>query len=178
MPDLATHLCSVLAPGALLVGWHPSGRRWAGPVALTAVATAAPDVLSRVPGLALEWVDRTLAPMPAWVGFPFGVLHMPIGLVCSVVLAVAWFVPQHRRLAGACLGIGAALHLGLDLLQDHHGHGYVLAWPVSGATFELGLVGSEASVAWAPVLVVLTCGLWTLALRRTALPRSSGRDRG
>jgi hypothetical protein len=57
-----------------------------------------------------------------------------------------------RRSAFLDLVGAMALHLGLDLLQDHQGVGYLLAYPFSDVLFELGWIGSEDSVLVAPVL--------------------------
>lgn len=159
MPDLITHLSSVLLPGAVLVALLPNGHKLRGTVALCALGTVLPDLTSRLPGLVLELVAPVLR-TPAWVGTSLGVFHMPVGMLCVGIWLTALFVPQHRKRAAVALAVGMTTHLGLDMLQDHHGFGYVLFWPFSGSTFELGCIGSEASVPWAPVWAGLTALAW------------------
>ena len=166
MPDLVTHLSSVLLPGAALVALLPEGHRLRGTVALCALGTVLPDLTSRLPGLVLEVIAPVLFRAPAWVGTSLGVFHMPVGMLCVGIWLTALFVPEHRRRAAAALATGMTLHLALDLLQDHHGFGYVLFWPFSGHMVELGCVGSEASVPWAPLWALLTLLAWAGVLWR------------
>lgn len=86
--------------------------------------------------------------------------HTPIGTILWVALASQAFAD--RRVAASWLGVGALTHYGLDLLQDHHGMGYRLFVPLSGWRFELGVMGSEATVPFAPWLLVVTLvlALW------------------
>jgi len=42
-----------------------------------------------------------------------------------------------------------ALHLALDVLQSHHGAGYMLMFPLATGSFEFGWIGSEATVPFA-----------------------------
>ncbi len=50
----------------------------------------------------------------------------------------------------------------IDLTQRHVGLGYPLLVPFSSRDFELGVMGSEATVPWAPAIAAFTVGLWGL----------------
>lgn len=151
MADLVTHACL----GALIA--LPFGR---GRVAMAAMGAVLPDLVSRVPSLALELVGLA----PEWVLDLAFVGHVPLGTVLWCGLFAQAFAERGR--AFAWLGVGALTHYGLDLLQDHHGVGYQLAVPLSGVRFELGWIGSEATVGLAPWLLALTLLLLALAARR------------
>ncbi|TNE85470.1 MAG: metal-dependent hydrolase [Deltaproteobacteria bacterium] len=141
MADLVTHACV----GALL------GLRWGrGALALSVAGSALPDVVSRVPGLALEALGVTLEPVHAVLVIG----HAPLGSALWVGLLAQLFAD--RRTAAGWLGLGVLSHYVLDLLQDHHGVGYRLLVPLSGARWELGWIGSEATVDWAVPLLVFT----------------------
>ncbi|MFT7521118.1 MAG: membrane-bound metal-dependent hydrolase YbcI (DUF457 family) [Kiritimatiellia bacterium] len=149
MADLVTHLCSALLPKALIGGRHS---------AIFALGTAMPDVVARVPGLALALVLGDAAPEDLLRVVE--IAHQPLGsaLICCVCV---WVLPQKERLSSLAWLVGGAwLHLALDLLQDHQGHGYYVFAPFSMFRFELGCVGSEATVQWAPWLALLTAAAW------------------
>ena len=151
MADLVTHLCTALLPKALFGGRH---------TAVFALGTAMPDVVARVPGLALGLVLGDAVPEP--LIRVVEVAHQPLGsaLMCMVA---AWVFPQQDRLrAMLCLTAGAWLHLAVDVLQDHQGQGYFLLAPFHLGRFELGCMGSEATVAWAPWLALITAVAWAV----------------
>lgn len=151
MADLVTHVCTALLPAALV------RVRGAG---LVVVGTVLPDVFGRVVPLALEQGQRIGLPIPVEAVVPWGILHTPTGgVVLAATLATA-FVPQDRGRAFVALTLGIALHLALDVLQFHHGQGYTLLVPWSWATFELGWIGSEATVPWALPLLGATAVAW------------------
>ena len=85
-----------------------------------------------------------------------------------------FFGTQERRAILANFLGGMFLHLAVDLLQDHHGVGYVLFFPFVHLPLELGLVSSEASVRWAPLLLIVS-GLLIVWRRRN---RSESTDSG
>lgn len=156
MADLVTHMCTALLPGAIL------GGRWVGPVLL---GTVLPDLASRVPGLALEQLhQRGIVEVPDAAMFAWGVLHVPSGLVLLCLISAYAFVEEHRRFVLGGLLVGCVLHLGLDVLQDHHGQGYMLLAPVSLERYELGWIGSEATVTWALPLAAITAVAWGIRL--------------
>jgi membrane-bound metal-dependent hydrolase YbcI (DUF457 family) len=115
------------------------------------------------------------APVPDALIHVFGIGHAPIGstLIC-VPIAYA-FAPVARRGVLVWLLAGTVLHYALDVLQDHHGQGYPLLYPLSLRTFELGLIGPEATVPLAPWLLLLTAAAWAA---RWALQRRRARMRG
>ncbi len=151
MADLVTHLCTVLLPAGIL------GYRRVGPAA---VGVALPDVLARVVPLGLVELVKAGVPLPEAAVAGWGVLHEPIPLALAGFVLVGGVVARERREAGIGLAIGAALHLAVDLLQDHHGRGYFLLAPLSIGRYELGLIGSEATVGVAPWLALATALVW------------------
>lgn len=164
MADLVTHLCTALLPGSLL------GAPRATWLALGAVL---PDLASRVPGLLLDLVRSAGVDLPAYLHAPLSVLHMPIGVLCGGVLLGPLVHPTQRAQAVRWLIAGGMLHLAVDALQDHHGLGYFLFFPLNTGRYELGWIGSEATVAWAPWLALLTAvarGIRLLWLRRRSKP--------
>jgi len=162
--DLVTHLCTALIPG---VFFAPRQAVW---LALGAVV---PDAAARVPGLALDLLRRVGIGIPPGVESPLAVFHMPIGIVLGTLVIAPLLHPEQRTRAVRWLIAGGFLHLAVDLLQDHHGHGYFLFFPLSVRRWELGWVGSEASTLWAPWLVGVTVLLW--GMRWWAHRRASGR---
>ncbi len=164
--DLVTHLCTALLPAVLLSAPRAT---W---LALGAVS---PDLAARVPGLALDVIRRLSVPIPSNIEAPFAVMHMPIGILCGAVLAVQVVHVEQRRQALLWLLAGGALHLAVDTLQDHHGHGYFLLFPFSTERYELGWMGSEATVAWAPWLALLTALVWAMRWAWQRYAARSGR---
>jgi hypothetical protein len=151
--DLATHLCTALLPAAIL------GYRRVGPIA---VGTVLPDLISRVLPMALEAAALRGWPVPNALIVPWGVLHEPIPLALVCVLLASVAVERERREVLIGLWVGCALHLALDLFQDHHGHGYYLLAPLWLGRFEIAAIGSEATVPWAPWLAGLTFVAWAV----------------
>ena len=118
--------------------------------------TLLPDVLARMPPMVLARVDAHLVSLPKTVIYGWDPLHIPAGMVCVAWLVALLYPRGHRWRAFGWLCAGMGLHLGVDLLQDHLGVGYLLLWPLMTGTYELGWVGSEASVVVAPGLALLT----------------------
>lgn len=147
MADLVTHLCS----GALVALPAP---RWLVPLC---VGVTLPDITGRAPQMAFAMLD---VPLPNRLLWAFDVAHQPLPQVLLAGVFALWFraEDQRRVLLGTLAGV--ALHFGLDVLQDHHGHGYYLWFPISEARWELGWIGSEATVSWAPWLLLVTGALW------------------
>lgn len=151
MADLVTHLCSALLPGAFVRSpWVP----------LIGVGTVLPDALGRAVPLFLERVQLAGIALPDELIWPWGALHGPSGMLLTAPLLALAFVRSQQGPALASLWLGAALHLGLDVLQFHHGQGYPLLAPVSWATFELGWISSEATVPLAWPLLSVTAAAW------------------
>lgn len=150
MGDLVTHLCTALLPAAFL----PRSRY----VGVVALGTVLPDIGSRVIPIGLDRLFGSVLPDAVW--YPFGVLHEPIALVLTCALLALVFVEEQRRAVFGALMLGCALHLGLDVLQDHHGQGYHLLFPFSWGRFELGWIGSEATVPVAGPLAGVTGLAW------------------
>lgn len=119
-----------------------------------------PDLLSRAPATVLGMVHSHVHPLPSSVLYCWNPLHLPAGiLLYSLVLAML-FPAAQRRAALTALLAGGALHVFLDLLQRHAGLGYPLLVPFSSQDFELGWMGSEATVPWAPLIALGTVALW------------------
>jgi len=149
--DLVTHLASALIPGVALRPYR---------AVLLSIGTALPDVVGRSPGLLAEALDQAGIAAPVWLPTPFGIAHQPIGGVLLAAL-LAWLLPERERpLAVTLLSAGVLLHLALDVLQDHHGYGYYLLVPFDWGRYELGCIGSEATVPWAPWLALATVVVW------------------
>ena len=143
-----------LLPGAFVRG---ALRPLVGAVTLGSVL---PDVLGRVVPLALEQAQLRGLPVPVLLVLPWNALHSPAGSLAAAGVVAFLFVPEHRSRVFAAVALGIGLHLGLDVLQFHHGQGYPLLLPFSWATFELGWIGSEATVPWALPLLALTGLAW------------------
>jgi len=149
--DLITHWSAAVLLKAG-IGWRD--------VPVFVAGSLLPDVLARVPPLAVELLARPLGGAPPWVSYVWVPMHLPVGmLVLSFSLCLLFPAPRRRVVFANLLG-GMALHLGLDLLQDHQGVGYQLLFPLWGRPVELGIFGSEDSVLVAPVLAVLALGAW------------------
>jgi len=147
--DLVTHLCTALLPKALVGGRH---------TAIFALGTALPDVGARLPGLVFGAVAGSMPPESLLRLAE--VAHQPIGsgLICALAV---WVLPQEVRLRSMLWMVGGAwMHIAMDLLQDHQGHGYYLLAPFNMARFEFGCIGSEATVPWAPWLALITALAW------------------
>jgi hypothetical protein len=110
--------------------------------------------------MVMDAVYQSGLPLPRALLFPWAVVHMPVGAGAACLL-LAWLFPEaDRRRVLAWLLAGAGLHLGADLLQDHHGQGYQLGFPLWMGTFELGWMGPEATVDLAPWFAVVTALAW------------------
>lgn len=164
MADLVTHLAAVLLPGALV-----RSRL----VSIAAIGAILPDVLGRAVPLGLERVCAAGAPIPGVVLWSWSALHEPFGWLCTVGAIGALFVDHERRRVVGALALGCASHTALDVMQDHHGEGYLLLAPFSARDFELGWFGSEATVAYAWPIAAVTVVAWLPALIEWAfgLPR-------
>lgn len=169
MADLVTHLCSALLPGL----WLSRPQRTA-----LALGVTLPDAVARAPGLALDLVRRAGVAVPLDLDAPLSVAHMPIGALGLALVLGGLVAPEQRGLATRWLVAGSALHLGVDLLQDHHGQGYRVLFPLTTWRFELGCVGSEATVPWAPWLALATAAAWAArwASRRRTVDRCRPRS--
>ena len=151
MADLVSHLAVVLLPGVL---WPRKAQ-----VGLAAVGAALPDLFGR----AIPIVFGTfIGPrgLPEAVQHPWGVLHQPLGLALLAGLLGQAFAPGHRLAATLSLLVGCAAHFALDVLQDHHGQGYYLLYPISHGHWELGIMGSEATVSAALPLAGVVLMVW------------------
>ena len=157
MADLVTHA----AAGALV----KAGTR--GPHAAAFIAgNLLPDLLCRLPAMVCTGVNQHVVELPPLLLYGWSPLHMPAGMLLSAWLLSLLFGADVRRGVFWNLLGGMALHLGLDMLQSHLGVGYALLFPVSYQTFELGWIGSEATVPVALPLAALAWWLW----RRRRLP--------
>lgn len=168
MADLLTHIASALIPGV--------GFRRPIHAVLLSVGTALPDLGGRVPGILAEVLFAAGVQTPSWLPVPFGISHQPVGGVLIGAL-LAYLLPERERpAAAAALCGGVLLHLALDVLQDHHGYGYYLLVPFDFGRYELGCIGSEATVAWAPWLALASVLVWgvrgLIAWRRLRVGRS------
>jgi hypothetical protein len=119
-----------------------------------------PDALGRAVPLALERAYAAGVPLPEPLLWPWSSLHEPAGwLLVGALLALA-FVPRDRGRVLAALWTGGALHTAVDVLQGHHGEGYLLLAPFTDRSYELGWIGSEATVPYALPLAALAVVAW------------------
>jgi len=120
------------------------------------LGTCLPDLLGRVPSMALTWLRWSVPAIPEWLVYLWAPLHMPVGIVLSSY-ALSFLFPQvGRRTTFLDLLGGGLLHMAVDVLQRHFGVGYLLFFPFSWWDFELGWIGSEDTVRIVPLLVPIT----------------------
>jgi len=144
--DLLTH-----GAAAVLV---KAGTGWRYPAVFVA-GTFAPDLASRVPAIGFGLIHVHWVSLPSWLTHGWQPLHQPFGLLV-LAYVISMFFRVHDRV-GVFLNLigGMALHMFLDVLQDHHGVGYLLGFPFWEGHWELGAVGSEATVWVAVPLCIL-----------------------
>jgi hypothetical protein len=128
------------------------------PLGLFALGSVLPDLASRLPGLALERLPSADSPLPTWLANGWPVFHQPIGAAVLCVAVVSAFVAP--RPAFIALYAGVAFHFLVDLLQFHHGEGYALLAPLQFSAFELGWIGSEATLPWSVPLTAVAFAAW------------------
>jgi len=141
-----------------------AGTRGPHTAALVA-GTVLPDLCARVPSMAFAALAKSGVSIAPEIPYAFEVLHMPVGMLLLCLLIACFFEPEQRRSVFFNLLAGCFLHLALDLTQDHLGVGYLLGFPFTTADFELGWLGSEATVLWAPLFALVAGGLWWLRQR-------------
>jgi hypothetical protein len=147
LADLITHTCAAVL-------WKCVTR---GPLVGTFVlGTCLPDLLGRVPPMALTVARWTLPWIPEWTIYAWGPLHMPVGILLGSYLCSFLFAEASRRAVFANLLGGGLVHLAVDVLQRHFGVGYLLFFPFSTFDWELGWIGSEDTVKIVPVLLPFT----------------------
>jgi len=160
--DLFTH-----ASVAVLARLPQRQSAW---IATFVAGTCLPDV-ARVPAMLLTKARWTMPEIPEWSCYVWAPLHLPVGVALLSYLVALLFPEAQRRRAFAELFTGGLLHLAVDLTQSHFGMGYLLFFPFSEWDFELGWIGSEATVRIVPWLVPLTAALaWGRWGRRRAAP--------
>ena len=164
MADLVTHLCSgIIAKAA-------TGRPH---VAVFLVGTVAPDLFSRVPSMLLIQAKLRGFSIPDAMIHSFEPLHLPAGMVLLSLCLSMFFRSSERLAVWLNLMGGMLLHLVVDMLQDHHGIGYVIGFPFFEGSLEVGVVSSEASVRWVPVLLLVSFGVTLWRRKKTRLPMES-----
>lgn len=168
MADLVTHVASALLWKSL-----SGGRR----TALLVVGVVLPDLAGRVPTMLATRLDGALGlRLPDALISGWGVLHMPLGFMAMCLLLSLVVVRADRVAVFKGLLAGCALHLALDLLQHHVGVGYPLVFPFSSWHFELGWIGSEATVPWALPSLAVSALMWAARQRLAPRPPRSGGD--
>jgi hypothetical protein len=100
--------------------------------------------------------------IPAWAVYLWGPLHMPAGILASAFALSFLFPEKGRSDVARNLAAGGLLHIAVDVLQHHFGVGYMLFFPFSLWDYEVGIIGSEATVLIVPVLLPITvaAGWW------------------
>lgn len=164
MPDPLFHLCTALLPKALF------GPRHTGAFVLGSLL---PDLGSRLPGLALERLAVLGVPVPELLLNLWGVLHVPTGAGLAAVILAYAFHESERNAALAWIVSGVAIHLAVDTLQFHLDGGYPLLFPFSLRNFQIGVMGSEATVPWSAPLALISLVAWSIRIRRGRSPTGS-----
>ncbi len=159
MADLVSHwaLAVLVKAGT---GWRD--------VPVFVAGSLLPDLLARLPPMALELVARPLGGLPAWASYMWAPLHLPAGMLAASYLLALLFPAERRRVVFANLLGGMGLHLLVDLCQDHLGVGYQLLFPLWTRPVEFGLWGSEDTVLVAPLLAAAAAAVWWRQRRRSA----------
>lgn len=147
MADLVTHVGT-----ALLFKGATRGRH----MPIFVLGTVVPDVCGRVVGMGLSKIPGC----PDLLIYGPGVIHMPLGMLAFTLLVSLLFREDQRGVVWANLLAGAVLHLAVDLLQHHVGTGYPLLFPFSTWHWELGLLGSEATIPYSIPLFLAGLALW------------------
>lgn len=158
MADLVTHACT-----ALLVKATSRAPR---NLATFLAGTCIPDLLGRVPSMALIRLRYDMTAVPEWLIYVWNVFHLPIGVLGTAFILSFLFPEDGRRRVFASLAWGGVLHLAVDLVQAHMGMGYMLFFPLSTWDFELGWIGSEDTVRIVPGLAPVTALVCWLRWRR------------
>ena len=153
MADLVTHAAAGLLLKALTSRKH---------VAVFVFGALMPDLLSRVPSMICS-AARVVVEVPTLLIYGWEPLHTPAGMVVSAYAISLLFVAENRAMIFANLLGGMLLHMAIDLLQSHLGVGYPLLFPFATRAFEVGLIGSEATVPFSIPLALLTLWVWRRA---------------
>jgi hypothetical protein len=164
VPDLLTHTLL-----NLVVPW---GRLRREELGLFAFGGVLPDLVSRVPTLAMARLAQPALLSRGidldWLVNGFAALHLPLGYL-GVVIACASALPRfllgsltRSRICALLLG-GGALHLAVDVMQSHMRPGYRYLYPFSMRPLELGWFDADLGfLAW-PVLLPLALYTWRRA---------------
>lgn len=164
MADLVTHMATALLFKAV------AGRKH---TASFTLGTVLPDLAGRVPGIVLVKLVGFGLPIPEGLTHAPGVLHMPFGMLpLCVLLALVFPELQRPKIAANFFG-GCMLHMAVDLLQHHTGTGYPLLFPFSTWHFELGWIGTEATVLLAPIIAPVSVLAWWMRGKWDAKTRSA-----
>jgi len=153
VPDLLTHL--VTAYGAREIEARRRLSYW------FLIGAVLPDILTRPTTIVLPWTF--------WITMPF---HTPIGLL--LICVVISLLVTRRVRSGVFFNVllGAYLHVGLDVFQEHIAGSYYLFFPFSWKSFEVDLMWPEDSLYLMPLWVIL--GIFFL-VRRVYLERHGAR---
>jgi hypothetical protein len=154
--DLVTHGALALIVKSVTRGAMP---------AVFVFGTVMPDLFSRVPAIVMGYIHVHVVSLPPLLTYGWQPLHQPFGMLLLAYVVTMCFAERLRRDVFWNLAGGMALHLGVDLLQDHHGAGYQLGFPFWSGSFEFALMGSEATVLWSLPLGLVA---WLLARKRLA----------
>ena len=150
MADLVTHVAAGVLLKAVTSRTH---------VAVFVAGTMLPDLLSRLPSMICS-AARVVIDVPSLLIYGWDPLHTPAGMLLSAYAISLLFVAEQRVGVFWNLLGGMMLHMVIDLLQSHLGVGYPLLFPFSTRAFELGLIGSEATVPLALPLALLAAWVW------------------
>ncbi|NOY26130.1 MAG: hypothetical protein GXP62_09690 [Oligoflexia bacterium] len=174
MPDLITH-----GAVGLLLGLAWVRRRPAPMLPLFVAGNLAPDLLTRVPAILAGEVDAKLVRLPPVLLYGWEPMHQPFGAALAACAIAMLFERGCRGRVFLSLYAGMLLHFLMDIFQFHEGIGIMMLYPFSTTPFEIGLVGSEASV-WVALPLALLAGLawWWLRWRAvgSTAPRAPAQE--
>lgn len=160
MPDLLSH---ALLGHALYRLQRDEVASRPGAYALVMLGSLLPDLVSWLPMNVYLKLEAALD-LPSEPERYFPPMHSPILVLLWCLLLALCFVPRERKSALAGLGLGAAGHVVLDLLQRKYDGGYLVFYPLELRRHQVGLVSQDAWYVW--IFVNGSCCLLLESVRR------------
>lgn len=126
------------------------------------VGCCLPDFLMHGPGVGIQiFCDLFSREQPYLLLMGLGVLHDPLGYTIFCFWISRFLKgPENQKLLFQNLLLGGALHYLLDIIQIHLNPGYLPLFPLANSPFEVGLIGSETSLYFVPLWILLSLLLW------------------
>lgn len=147
MPDLLSHALL----GHAIHRLRPAAAATRpGAYTLVMAGSLLPDLVSWLPMNFYLKLEAALD-LPSEPERYFPPMHSPMLVVLWCLLLALLFVPPLRRPALAALLLGAAGHVGLDLLQLKYDGGYLVFYPLDLRRHQIGLVPQDSWRIWIAV---------------------------